>query len=302
MSYEFCTKKVPYDEAEMREFGRLGPAYEGEIRGFWHPSEDGGPSTKYTIRVGWSDDPPHLTPEMRRRVMQGQPPYLRTAREEGYPVAAKGRIYPVSEERLACPWFTIPEWWPRMYSVDPGYTMTAALFYAYDVDSDVVYVTNEYYQGQRPPHVHARAIKAYGGDWMPGVLDPYATGRLYDGQQMVDLYCNEGLNIVLGDDYGVQRGVEECYGRMETGRLKVFPHCRNFFWELALYQADDHGKPDKKRGNDHLMDTMRIGVASIGRGLPRSRSLRRDPSDVDRPWLDRARSGIRRAADRIAGF
>ena len=307
MIYEFCTKRLPYDEAVLAQ---VGPEYEGEMMGYWHPAEDGGVSTKYTIRVGWSDNPPHLTPEMKRKVMLGQKPFMRVAREEGYPVAGTGRIYPIAEERLAVPWFAIPDWWGRLYAVDPGWGTTAALFLAYDADADVIYVTNEYYQGQKPPFVHARALLAYGADWMPGVLDPYATGKLYDGKQMVDMYVQEGLDVVAGDDYGVQRGTDECYGRMETGRLKVFAHCRNFFWELGLYQADDSGKPDKRKGRDHLMDAMRIGVASIARAVSRTRyasirsgeamAARRALLGPDRPW--ETGHWRREAADKIAGF
>ena len=303
--FSFCTRSFPYDEASLKDFG---PDYEGETRGFWHPAPDGGPSTKYTIRVGWSDKPPHLTPEMKRKVLLGQPAHLRVAREEGYPVAGKGRVYPVDEARIATDWFPIPEWWGRLYSVDPGWGTTAALFYAYDSETDCIYVTNEYYQGQKPPHVHARALWEYGAKWMPGVLDPYATGKLYDGKQMVELYQGEGLDIDLGEDYGIQRGIEECYGRMETGRLKVFAHCRNFFWELVLYQFADDGKPNKRPGKDHLMDTMRIGVASIGRAVSLMRHQIRkggvgaqggDTSHYA-PWNDR---GWRRtAADKLAGF
>ena len=306
--FHFCTNTFPYDEASLHEFG---PDYEGETRGFWHPDPDGHPSSKYTIRVGWSDSPPHLTPEMKRNVMRGQRSHMKVAREEGYPVAGQGRIYPIEEQRVACHWFQIPDWFPRLYSIDPGWGTTAALFYAYDPDADVIYVTNEYYEGKKPPHVHARALNAYGGDWMPGVLDPYAGGKLYDGKNMVELYCNEGLDVTLGDDWGVQRGIEECYGRMETGRLKVFGHCRNFFWELVLYQYAEDGKPNKRAGKDHLMDTMRIGVASIGRGLSRARHLAvlgaehnvGAPGQSHQPYPWTAGKHWRRsAADKVAGF
>lgn len=303
--FDFCNARFPYDEASLHAFG---PDFEGETRGFWHPAEDGGPSTKYTIRVGWSDEPPHLTPEMKRKVMRGQQPFMRIAREEGYPVAGKGRIYPVEEGRIAVPWFEIPDWWGRLFTIDPGWGTTGCLFYAYDADADCIYITNEYYEGQKPPFVHARALKQYGADWMPGALDPYATGKLYDGKQMVELYREEGLDVVLGEDFGVQRGIEECYGRMETGRLKVFAHCRNFFWELSLYQADDSGKPDKSKGRDHLMDTMRIGVASIGLAVSKMRAAARRDGErssrslwgEERPWEQG--HWRREAADKVAGF
>lgn len=208
------------------------------------------------ISAGW-EDVAHLDEKTKSDLLRSTPPYLREARSKGIPNMGAGAIYPIPLEEISVPPMAIPAWWTRGYALDVGWNRTAALWGAYDRESDVLYFTSEYYAGQQLPSVHATAIKTR-GDWMRGLIDPAARGRSQrDGLQIIADYEQAGLHIVPADN-AVEAGLLETWERLATGRLKVFSNLRNFQNEYRIYRRDEHGQVVKK--NDHLMDTMRYNV------------------------------------------
>ncbi len=198
---------------------------------------------------------------MKREILAETPPYLRRARSEGEPVLGVGRIYPLDPSQLRVAAFRVPDHWPRAWALDPGWKMTAALFAAWEPEGDVMYVMNEYARGRAPSLIHAQAIKARGGDWVPGLIDPASAGvNMRDGGTLIEEYRGHGLNVEPSEN-AVLAGIERVYGRMETGRLRLFPGLERFEREMGSYvwKKDPHGqgmnKPLKK--NDHLMDALR---------------------------------------------
>jgi phage terminase large subunit-like protein len=207
---------------------------------------------KALVMAGW-DDVPHLGQSEKARMLAETPPHLRDARSKGIPSLGAGAIYPVPESEIVVPDMPIPPHWLRLYALDVGWNRTAALWGAWDVENDVIYLVAEHYRGQAEPSIHADAIKAKGD--IPGVIDPAARGRSQkDGEQLFQTYKELGLNLRLAVN-GVESGIYEVWQRFSTGRLKVFASLNNLRTEYRLYRRDEKGRIVKE--NDHLMDDMR---------------------------------------------
>lgn len=205
------------------------------------------------VQATW-DDVPHLTTEQKDGLWDSIPVHERDARAKGIPSLGSGRIYPISEDTLLIDPFEFPRYWPRAYAMDVGWNRTAAVWGAWDRDSDTVYLYSEYYAAQQPPAVHAAGIKSR-GEWMVGAIDPASSGsNQKDGTKLADEYRTLGLNLVMADNT-VEAGIFACHQRMSRGGLKVFSTLRNWLAEFRIYRRDENGKVVKE--NDHLMDTTR---------------------------------------------
>lgn len=214
--------------------------------------------SKYLVTAGW-DNAPHLDAESKRKMLASTPPYLRKARSEGIPSIGSGAIYPVEPEDYLVDPIPIPAFWPRAYGMDVGWNRTAAVWGAWDRDSDIVYLTSEHYRGQAEAPIHATAIKAR-GDWIHGVIDPASRGRSQvDGKRLFMLYQGQGLHIHPADN-AVEAGLYDVWERLSTGRLKVFKSLQQWRREHMFYRRDDKGAIVKK--DDHLMDATRYLIMS----------------------------------------
>jgi len=229
---------------------------------FIEPAEGADTSAQGIVSATW-DDAPHLTEEAKTALYAALPPHEREARSKGVPALGSGRIYPYTEDGsqgIVIDDMYIPAHWPRMYALDVGWNRTAAGWFAWDRESDVVYMYSEHYQGEQEVTLHAKAIKARGA-WMPGVIDPHANDRSQrDGERIMALYIDEGLELTKADN-AVEAGILRVWLRMATGRFKVFRSCVNTLNEGRLYRRDLKGKIVKK--NDHLMDVIRYGMAEL---------------------------------------
>ena len=146
------------------------------------------------VNASW-DDVPHLSEAQKAEYRRSVPAYQLDARTRGLPVLGAGAIYPVPEEDYLVDDMEIPKHWPRAYALDVGWNMTAAIWGAFDRETDKWVLYYEYYRGQAEPSVHATAIKAP-GEWIPGVIDPAARGRAQrDGSQLIEDYRNLGLTL-----------------------------------------------------------------------------------------------------------
>lgn len=231
---------------------------------------------KFCVQIDW-DEVPHLSDEDKRELMASIPPYQREARTKGVPALGSGVIYPVTESAYLIDPFEIPRHWPRAYALDVGWNRTAALWGAWDRETDIAYLYSEHYQGESPPQVHADAIKSRGW-WIPGVIDPASSGsNQKDGTALKDEYIALGLNLEPADNT-VEAGIHAVYRRLASGRLKVFKTLANFMGEIRLYRRDEKGKIVKER--DHLMDCARYLIMS---GLARGDTEPREHFDDLRP-------------------
>ena len=209
--------------------------------------------SRHCTQISW-DEIPHLDDATKATLIESMMPHMRDARTKGIPMLGAGAIYPLPEELITCDAFEIPKFWPRAYALDVGWNRTAALWGAWDRQSDVVYIWSEHYVGQAPPAVHASAIAARGA-WMSGAIDPASAGSSQkDGSKLINEYRALGLHLIEADN-AVEAGIHAVYQRASRGGLKVFKTCRNFMSEFRIYRRDEKGKIVKK--NDHLMDCCR---------------------------------------------
>lgn len=235
------------------------------------------PDHKFLIMATW-DDAPHLSKKVKDELWLSYTPAERDARAKGIPTIGSGRIWPVAMDDILIDDFPVQKHWVKAYALDVGWKRTAALFGAWDRDSDILYIYSEHYEGQKEPAIHASAIKAR-GQWIPGVIDPAANGRSQaDGEQLVRLYRDEGLDLVNADN-AMDAGLYDVWQRLTTGRIKVMRKaCPNFQMEFPLYHRDDKGKVVAKM--NHLMDCLRYLVRSgltVAQWEPATKRLKMAP-------------------------
>lgn len=220
--------------------------------------------SKFVVTATW-DDVPHLSAQVKEELWNSIPPFQRDARSKGVPQLGAGAIYPVPESDFLVDDFPIPDHWPRVYGMDVGWNKTAAIWGAWNRDTDTLYLFSEHYRGQAEPSLHAESIKSR-GLWIPGVIDPASRGRSQkDGLQLLQTYKDLGLDVEVAFN-GVESGIYEVWQRLSTGRLKVFKSMSNWLYEFRLYRRDEKGRIVKE--NDHAMDASRYLIMS---GLERAK-------------------------------
>ncbi len=221
---------------------------------------------KAVIQAGW-DDVLWLDEETKARLLADTPEHLREARSKGIPSMGAGNVYSTPIEQIICNPFTIPDNWPRMYGLDVGWNITAAVWGALDPNSDILYIYDEHYQGKEEAHHHAYAIKQR-GDWIPGAIDPASQGLTQtDGKQLYSLYKKNGLILHLADN-SREAGIQAIRQRLSTGRLRIFSTLTNLQREYMLYRRNVNGKVLDE--DDHALDALRYIVNNLKRMLAKS--------------------------------
>lgn len=215
------------------------------------------------VMAGW-DDVPHLDDETKAILESQYLPHTKDARMRGIPSLGSGAIYPVAESEIVVDDFEVPGHWLRCYAMDVGWKRTAAIWGAWNPDTDCLYLYSEYYRGQAEPSIHADAIRARK---VPvGVIDPASRGRgQNDGSILLQQYRDLGLTLYPADN-GIESGLLAVWQRLSTGRLKVFRSLQNWLQEYRMYRRDEQGRIVKE--NDHLMDATKYLVLS-GKQLAR---------------------------------
>ncbi|OIT11701.1 hypothetical protein BL241_11550 [Ralstonia solanacearum] len=239
-----------YSEALARIAARAGMVYltatpllgmTQVVRRFLNESNEDRGHVTMTI-----DDAAHITPADRERIIAGYAPHEREARIKGIPMLGSGRVFPVAEERLSEEAFAIPRHWPRICGIDFGWDHpTAAVWIAWDRDTDTAHIYDVYRVREETAVVHAAAIRAR-GDWIPVAWphDGLQTEKS-GGETLATQYRKLGLRMMdtqaRFEDGGnsVEAGVMEMLNRMQTGRLKVAAHLADWWEEFRLYHRDN---------------------------------------------------------------
>lgn len=208
--------------------------------------------TAFMTTIAW-DDVPHITPEMIKAYQKLYKPHEMKARRWGIPKMGAGSIFTTDfDDVLVVKPFKIPPYWPKAFGLDFGWSPhpTAAVWGAWDRDSDTVYLYSEHRMQQELPSVHVDAIKARGA-WIKGNSET-AGGNASDGEKMIKIYCNMGLNLIKADKKSKEANIHNMRQRVETGRLRVFNTMPAWREEYESYHRDELGKVVDEY--DDLMD------------------------------------------------
>lgn len=213
-------------------------------------------SSRWVSYIGWNDVP-HLDEKTKDEIRAATPPHLRKVVEFGIPEIGAGAIYPVSLDQVLVKPFEIPVFWKRVFALDVGWRVTAALWAAWDASNDILYFYSEHRREEALPAVHAAAIQAR-GEWIPGLVDPASRARSqHDGLRLIEMYREYGLDLIPAKN-DVEAGLYKVWEMLSQGRIRVFSTLIDFQNEYRVYRRDDKGKVVKV--NDHLMDCMRYIV------------------------------------------
>ena len=212
---------------------------------------------KYIAMVGW-DDVPHLPESRKIALLSTIPDYLREAKTKGIPYLGTGRIFPFDIYRFQCEPFALPLHWPRWYGFDVGIKNTAAIWVAYDENSETYYVYDEYYSHDQLPPLHASALKSK-GNWIHGVMDPYAgVNRSGEGKRFIDIYQQEGLLVHLVERNLIESGIEALKTLFINHRVKIFKHCEKLVGQMNIWHRNERGKIADTP--DDLIDAFRYAI------------------------------------------
>lgn len=204
------------------------------------------------VTATW-DDAPHMTKERRESYLESIPKHERDMRTRGIPVMGSGLVLPVSDEQITVDPFPIPAHWAKIIGMDFGWDHpSAAVWMAWDRDTDTTYIYREYRQSNVIIPVVASAVKTE--TWVP-VAWPH-DGMKKDprsGRPLADLYRKEGVNMLSKPfsnppspgqqdgqgGQGVEVGIMAMLTAMEEGRFKVFSSCQQWFEEKGTYHRKD---------------------------------------------------------------
>lgn len=240
------------------------------------------------------DDAEHYTPDQRAAIIASYPAHEREARTKGIPSLGSGRIFAIDEESLKVEAFPIPEHWAQLAGIDFGWDHpSAAVRFAWDKDSDTVYVTDCHRQKEQTPQMFALSLKEWPA-WLP-VAWPH-DGLQHDkgsGDQLAELYRKAGLKMMSerathpDGSNGVEAGLQDMLQRMQLGKFKVFSHLAEWFEEFRMYHRKD-GKVVKE--SDDLMAATRYAWMMKRKGVSRKEAefsveLAQQQPDKDGIWF-----------------
>jgi phage terminase large subunit-like protein len=253
------------------------------VRMFMHDKK---PGTWY--RHASMDDAPHYSKEDIDKALASIPAHERDMRRKGLPMFGRGLVFTVSDESISVKPFEIPDHWFRVCAIDFGHDHPfAAVWGAWDRDTDTFYVYDVYRERQVLPPVHARAIAAR-GTWIP-VAWPHdgLNEEKGSGTALSQLYRENNVNLMYekfsnpptdGQKEGeggnkVWPGLVSMNEAMQCGKFKVFSHLSEWFMEKAAYHVETNGEIVKK-GED-IMAATRYCFQSKRHGITK-------PIDDDR--------------------
>lgn len=230
-------------------------------------------SSRYLVTAGWRDVP-HLSDETQAELLASTPPHLRDARAKGTPALGSGAVFPIDEALITEVGGSIPLHWARICGLDFGWDHpTAAVWIAWDRDTDTIHVYDAYRVSEQPVVVHAAALRAK-GSWIP-VAWPH-DGLQHDkgaGIELAQQYRAAGVNMcaemakfpphIDGSTTpltSVEAGLSEMLNRMITGRFKVASHLAQWFEEFRMYHRKD-GRVVKVY--DDLLSATRYGMMML---------------------------------------
>jgi phage terminase large subunit-like protein len=234
------------------------------------------------------DRAPHIGARMRAELAESYTDHERATRISGVPMMGSGGVYPIDEKIWVCDPIQIQPWWRRIVGIDFGIDHpAAAVWLAYNPDTDTIYVYDCYKKrGEGAPY-HAAAISNR-GSWIPVAWphDGMQRGKA-DGVPLKESYVRAGVNMLpessrYDDETGGAQTREpitiDIYDRLRTGRLKVFRTCFELIDEMRNLHREDAKIVAK---DDDAESGLRIGVMSLRFARTMAECVRAPQSQVD---------------------
>lgn len=210
----------------------------------------------------------HLTEDDLADLRSKYPEHEHDTRINGVPMHGEGRIYQVAESAMLVDPFQLPEYWPRIVGLDLGHGEhpTAAVWMAWDRDTDTVYVYRTYRKKGGSIPDHASALQSGGRIPVAWPHDANAKDKL-EGKTVKSHYETRGVNMLSthaqmpDGSNSVWAGIMEMQQRMMDGRFRVFTGvCSDWQEEYRSYHMEN-GKIVKV--DDDLLDATRYGVMML---------------------------------------
>ena len=203
------------------------------------------------------------------------PAHERDMRRKGIPMFGRGLVFQVDDDSIRVEPFNIPDHYHRICGIDFGWDHPfAAVWGAWDKDTDTFYVYDVYKEKNVTPPVHAFAINSR-GKWIP-VAWPHdgLNTEKGSGTSLAQLYRGHGVNLLFnkfsnppadGQKEGeggnkIWPGLIEMNQAMQAGKFKVFSHLTDWFMEKAAYHVDEEGKLVDR--HDDIMAATRYAFQS----------------------------------------
>jgi phage terminase large subunit-like protein len=240
------------------------------------------PSPDRAVVTMTIDDALHISPENRKKIIDGYLSHEREARANGTPLLGEGRIFMAPEENIReAAHSPLPPHWVYFWGIDFGIGHPfAAVLFGWDRDADILHVIHAFKMKDAKPIEHAASMKPYGP--IPVAWPQDGTGRESSGETVASQYKKAGLLIMdehaTFEDGGLstEAGIMQMDERMVTGKWKVAAHLAPWFEEYRMYH--------RKKGlivklNDDIMSASRIGMMMRRKGIrlptfdPRGRQL-----------------------------
>lgn len=210
--------------------------------------------SRYLVMAGW-DDVPHLDAKTKAELLASTPPHLRKARSQGIPTMGSGAVFPVDEALISWQPHAIPDHWVRIAGLDFGWDHpTAAVWCAWDRDSDTFYVYDAYRQAKAAVAIHVDALQAR-PKWIPVAWPPDGLQtEKGTGIQLAQQYRDRGVNLLPEfatlpetptpsetqvSRVSVEAGLLSMLDYMQSGRFKVAAHLLDWWDEFRLYHRED---------------------------------------------------------------
>lgn len=221
------------------------------------------------------DDAPHYSKDDIEKALASIPAHERDMRRKGIPMFGRGLVFQVDDDSIRVEPFNIPDHYHRICGIDFGWDHPfAAVWGAWDKDTDTFYVYDVYKEKNVTPPVHAFAINSR-GKWIP-VAWPHdgLNTEKGSGTSLAQLYRGHGVNLLFnkfsnppadGQKEGeggnkIWPGLIEMNQAMQAGKFKVFSHLTDWFMEKAAYHVDEEGKLVDR--HDDIMAATRYAFQS----------------------------------------
>lgn len=241
------------------------------VRLFLRPAADDIGARQRAVTKMTLEDATFYTKKEMQEIVGQYGEFERDARTKGIPMLGSGLVYPVPDEDLMIEPFKLPDYYARIVGIDLGIDHpNAGCWVAHDRDTDTVYIYDIYKKRDQRLSEFADAVKSR-GDWVP-VSWPHdalkrdpRSGEVF-AEMLRRRYKLEtlGMSARWDEDRGGpqsrERATAECLERMQTGRLKVFKTCREWFDEKASYHRKDGLIVDF---NDDLMSAMHYAIMML---------------------------------------